>query len=367
MDAFPRTWAEVDLSALRHNLEIIRSKLSPSTRIALVTKADAYGHGLIPTSRAAIRFGVDWLAVATVQEGISLREAGIECPILVLAPVLHFEAKHAVYHNLRVLVESFEAAQSISAAATNLEMQAILHLAIDTGMSRFGIQAERACETAKSITNLPNIKLEGVGSHFANSGRDPHYTKYQLERFKKALDEINKAGVEIEIRHIANSGALINYPDSHFEMIRIGIFAYGISHIDTPPENLRPVLTWKTRIMAMRELPPGCKVGYNTSYETQRTSRIATLGIGYGDGYHRFLGNKGEVMVHNKRVPITGVVCMDQLMVDVTDVPEAKIGDEVGLITPPLTAEYLASLVGTTPHEIPTRIMSRVPRKYINP
>ncbi|MBA3725852.1 MAG: alanine racemase [Armatimonadetes bacterium] len=362
---YPRTWVEVDLDAFSHNLTAIRAALPATTKVALVTKADAYGHGLVPISRVAVQHGADFIAVATVQEGISLREAEIEAPIVVLAPTLGLEAKHAVYYRLRNLVESYEAAVSISEAAVELGTEAQVHLKIDTGMSRFGVQAEQAADLAEKIDALPNIDLEGAATHFANSGQEPEYTAWQYGRFQKALCEMEARGIQIRIRHCANSGAIIRFPSAVMDMARVGILAYGITHVGKTELDLRQVLTWKARIMALRQLPKGTKVSYNLTYETPAASLIATLGVGYGDGYHRFLSNRGATVVHGKLAPIRGVVCMDQLMIDVTEIPEVKIGDEVGLIQGPVSAEYLAEIVGTTPHEMTTRIMSRVPRKYV--
>ena len=365
MSEFPRTWAEVDLDALRHNLRVIRERLPSEVMMALVTKADAYGHGLVPITRAAVQFGVDFIAVATVQEGIALRENEIDAKILVLAPTLPMEAKFAVYYGLRNLVESYDSASAISAAAVEQGLNAKVHLKIDTGMARFGVQAEDAAELASRIVALPNIELEGAATHFANSGREPEYTAWQMERFKAALEEMAARGIRPTITHCANSGALVRFPAALVGLARIGILAYGISHVGEVDLDLKPVMTWKARIMALREIPSGRKVSYNLTWETPRTSRIATLGVGYGDGYHRALSNRGAVVVHGKVAPIRGIVCMDQLMVDVTDIPEAKVGDEVGLVQKPIDAEYLADIVQTTPHEITTRIMTRVPRKYL--
>ena len=365
MSEFPRTWAEVDLNALRHNLRVIRDRLPASVQMALVTKADAYGHGMVPVSRVAAQFGVDFIAVATVQEGIALREAEIDAPILVLAPTLPMEATLAVYYGLRNLVESIDAARAISEAAVAQGLTAKIHMKIDTGMARFGVDAEKAADLAAEIAALPNVELEGVATHFSNSGREPEYTAWQMERFKRALSEMEARGIVPKITHCANSGALVRFPAALIGLARIGILAYGISHVGETDMDLKPVMTWKARIMALRELPPGRKVSYNLTWETPRISRIATLGVGYGDGYHRALSNRGAVVVHGKIAPIRGVVCMDQLMVDVTDIPEAKVGDEVGLVQKPIDAEYLADIVQTTPHEITTRIMTRVPRKYI--
>ncbi|MCH8275390.1 MAG: alanine racemase [Armatimonadetes bacterium] len=363
MTTFPRTWAEVDLRALRHNLQQIRARLSPPARLALVVKADAYGHGLVPISRAAVRLGADWVAVATVQEGIALREAEVDAPIIVLAPVLALEAPQVVFYGLRSLVESFETAEAISKEAEKQERTARIHLKIDTGMSRFGVQAEEAAGLAARIASLPAMEMEGAATHFADAAGSPDYTRWQFDRFRKALHEMKAAGVQVAIRHCANSAALALFPEAVLDMVRIGVFAYGIKHVETDLD-LRPVLSWKARVMAMRCLPPGRKIGYVRTYETDRPSRIATLGAGYGDGYHRALSNRAEVVIHGKRAPVRGIVAMDQIMVDVTDIPEAKVGDAAGLIEPPITAESLAKIVDTTPHEIPTRIMSRVPRRY---
>ncbi len=366
MTSFPRTWAEIDLRALIHNLGQIRTRLQPHHKLALVVKADAYGHGLIPISRTAVFHGADWIAVATVQEGIALREAEITAPIVILAPALPIEAAQVVYYELRPQVESVEICEALSAAAIEQGKTARVHLKIDTGMSRFGVQPEHAVQVAKGISDLPNVNIEGLATHFSNSGFSPEYTQWQYDRWTTALAELSSVGINPLIRHCSNSGALAKFPDATFDLIRIGIFAYGISHVGETGLELRPVLTWKTRIMAMRDLPKGRMVGYNCTYETERESRIATLGVGYGDGYHRGLSNQGFVLIHGKRAPIRGLVCMDQIMVDVTDIPESKIGDEVVLVGKEPSAVELAKMVGTTPHEIPTRIMSRVPRRYLS-
>lgn len=365
MAEYPRTWAEVDLDALRHNLRAIRGRLPKGVEMALVTKADAYGHGLVPVTRVAAECGVDFVAVATVQEGITLREGEIDVPILVMAPTLPMEAKSAVYYGLRNLVESFSAAKAISDAAVELDTDAKIHLKIDTGMARFGVAVDDAPDLAAKIATLPRVELEGAATHFSNSGREPEYTAWQMERFQNALRQIAERGVQIKIRHCANSGALVKFPAAFMDMARIGILAYGISHVGESGLGIRPVMTWKARVMALRDLPAGSKVSYNLTYETNRPTRIATLGAGYGDGYHRALSNRGAVVIRGEVAPIRGIVCMDQLMVDVTDIPGVELGDVAGLVQSPITAEYLAEIVQTTPHEITTRIMTRVPRKYL--
>jgi len=362
---FPRTWAEVDLNALRHNLQTIRGRLPAGVKLALVTKADAYGHGLVPVTRAAMQCEVDFIAVATVQEGIALREGEIEAPILVMAPTLPMEAKSAVFYGLRNLVESFDAAKAISEAAVALDIDAKIHLKIDTGMARFGVKADDAPDLASRIAALPRVELEGAATHFSNSGREPEYTRWQMSRFENALEQMAARGVTVKVRHCANSGALVRFPAAFMDMARIGILAYGISHVGETDLDIIPVMTWKARIMALRELPAGSKVSYNLTWEAPRRTLIATLGVGYGDGYHRALSNRGAVVVRGQIAPIRGIVCMDQMMIDVTDIPDVELGDVVGLVEGPINAEYLADIVQTTPHEITTRIMTRVPRKYV--
>lgn len=364
MTQFPRTWAEINLAAFGRNLSAIRSVLPSRVKFCLVVKADAYGHGLVPISRAALRFGVDWIAVATVQEGIALREGEIDAPVLVLAPALPVEAPQVVFYGLRSLLESYETAKAISDSAVSQNKQALFHLKVDTGMSRFGVLPSDAVALAQKLVALPNVQLEGVATHFADSSKNPEYTAMQFETFESVLDGMSAVGITPAVRHAGNSGSVLKYPQFDLDMVRIGIFAFGISHQGPLQIELEPVLTWKARVMALRSLPAGTMVGYNTTYKTERDSVVATLGVGYGDGYHRMLSNQGFVFIRGRRAPIRGLVCMDQLMIDVTDVFGVAVGDEVELLGANVPAPELAALVGTTPHEFPTRIMSRVPRRY---
>jgi alanine racemase len=361
---YPRTWAEVNLGAIQHNIRLLRERLQ-GTMLALVVKADAYGHGLVPVSRAASGAGADWLAVATVHEGIALREADLDVPILVLSPFLPIEAEQAVFYDLRASVQDTTVAEALSKAASRLGREAVIHLKVDTGMHRFGASPEDAAAIAVSIAKLPHVRLEGVWTHFAWSAGAPEFTTAQYRSFCATLSAIERAGVHVKLRHCSNSGAILKHSEMRMDIARLGILAYGVNHVGGTDLPLRRALTWKTRIMALRRVPKGDKVGYNMTWTADKDSVIATIGIGYGDGYHRFLGNKGWVMIRGKPAPVRGLVCMDQVMVDVTEIPEAQVGDEVTLIGDGITAEQIAELVGTTPHEITTRIMSRVPRNYI--
>lgn len=370
MNPYPRTWLEIDLPALAHNLSLIRSTVGPGRLVALVAKADAYGHGLIPICRFALQKGADWIAVATVQEGIALRDAGVDAPVLVLSPILPVEAEQAVFYRLRLMVEGLEVARTVSEAAQAQRTSAVLHLAVDTGLSRFGCLPEEAAEIALSISSLPGVVIEGIGSHFADSGHDPGRTQVQARLFEESVERCLAAGVRFKIRHLANSAGAFRYPGSRHELVRVGIAAYGVDPYGLLPAPdaangpLSPILAWKARVMSVRRRPAGTLVSYSGTYKTTRSTTIATLGVGYGDGYPRSLSNKGFASVRGVRVPVIGLVCMDQVLVDATDVPGVEPGDEAVLIGPEVPVVDLAVRAGTNTHEIVTRIMSRVPRRY---
>lgn len=364
MASYARTWAEIDLNRLTHNLKQVRSLLPDGVKLLLVTKADAYGHGLVPVSRWAVSHGADWVGVATVGEAVSLREAEIDAPVIVLSPILEEEAKLAAHYDLRVTVERPGIAAALSAAAERKRIA--VHLKVDTGMARFGVPLDRVVETACEIADLPNIVIEGLCSHFAWSAGDPEFTRLQYARFQQAVADLAAAGISPPVKHIANTGAVVKHPNTLEDMARVGILAYGIAHVEGHGLDLRRVLTWKSRVMALRRLQPGAKVGYNSTYTVDRESVIATVGIGYGDGYHRLLGNAGHMSIRGARAPVRGLVCMDQTMIDVTDISGVEVGDEVGLLDDTTPAEDLAKVVKTTPHEMTTRIMARVPRTYIH-
>ena len=360
MNPYPRTWIDIDLTALTHNLDVVRQSLPQGCRLALVAKADAYGHGLVPVARAAAHGHVDWICVATVQEGVALRGAGLETPIIVISPILPVEAEQAVYYDLRVVVESLEVAEAISNAASKQSSGAKLHLEVDTGLSRFGCDPSRAAELAKAIRTLPNIELEGLCQHFVDSGFNQPRTDAQASAFNGLVGVVGA----VPIVHACNSAGVFHAPDEMRQMVRVGILAFGIDPYDVTNGQLRPVLSWNARVTALRKVPAGATVSYSETYSCQRDTRIATLGVGYGDGYPRALSSKGVVTLHGQRAPIIGLVCMDQLLVDVTDLDHVAIGDVAELIGPNMSVRELAELAGTNCHEITTRIMGRVPRRY---
>lgn len=362
---YPRTWADVDLPNLAHNLAAVRQRLDdPNVVVALVTKADAYGHGLVPVSRYALRNGADWVAVATVQEGIALRDAGIDKPVMALSPILDIEAEQAVFYDLDVLTENLETARAMDRAATTLGKPARIHLKVDTGLHRFGCPPEAARDLALQVSGMSNVRLVGIAQHFSDSSRDPDFTRLQIERWHAVLDECARAGLSFEIVQAANSAGAVRYPESRGNLVRIGIIGYGIDPFNLLDGEARPVLRWTARVTAMREARAQDRVGYSGTHVLARPSRLATVGAGYGDGYPRTLSNVGVVEIRGSQAPVVGLVCMDQIIVDVTDVPDAAIGDEVALIGGSVQVPLLADLANTNSHEIVTRIMSRVPRRY---
>ncbi len=363
MDPYPRTWAEIDLPALGRNLARIRTLVGPDVKIALVTKADAYGHGLIPVSRYAVRNGADWIAVATVQEGIALRDSGIDAPIMALSPMLEIEAEQAVFYNLDIVVERTSTAVALGRAATSGGRTARVHLKVDTGLSRFGSPVEDTAKIAQEIKNIAGVALVGISQHFSNSYGDPDATLVQAERFETALSDCKKLGITFELIHMANSAATSMHPKMHRNLVRVGMLAYGFGPA-SEAAGCEPVMTWKARVTAMRTVPKGTALSYGGSFVTERESRIATVGVGYGDGYPRSASNRAHVAFEGKKARVVGTVCMDQILIDVTDMSEVGLSDTVTVIGPGSTAYDLAEAAGTIAHEVLTRLMSRVSRRY---
>jgi alanine racemase len=332
-------------------------------KIALVAKADAYGHGLIPVSRYAVRNGADLIAVATVQEGIALRDAGIDAPVMALSPMLDIEAEQAVFYNLDIVVERTSTAHALGRAAASGGRIARVHLKVDTGLSRFGAPFDQAVDVAKEIRAIEGVRLVGISQHFSNSYGDPEATRVQAERFDQALNACTAAGIEFETVHMSNSAATWRHPEMHRGLVRVGMLAYGFGQT-SEAVGCEPVMTWRARITAMRTVPAGTALSYGGSFVTERESRIATVGVGYGDGYPRSASNRAFVATEHGRARVVGTVCMDQLLIDVTDLPQVGLSDVVTLIGDGVTAFELAEASGTIAHEVLCRLMSRVSRRY---
>ncbi len=364
-----RVWAEVDLRAITRNLKSIRAGMNPRVELCAVVKADGYGHGSLAVARAALAGGADRLAVAFVEEGIALRKAGFTCPIIVLGYTGAEEAPRAISYDLELCVVSLENAQSIGIEAARLGRVAMLHLMLDTGMNRLGVDYAEAPECAERIAALPSLSLEGACSHFADADSpDQAFARLQLARFNEALDLMAARGVYPRIRHMANSAATLFLPEAHFDMVRVGIAMYGLRASSERPSSIRlvPALALKARITQLRSVPAGDSIGYGRSYTAGRAMRIAVLPIGYADGMDRALSNRGRVCFQGRSAPIVGRVCMDQIMVDITDMPELAEGDEAviaGRDGPPIAE--IAELLGTIDYEIACSIRSRVPRLYV--
>lgn len=361
MLAYPRTWAEIDLGALASNVEQLKNALNP-TLLCLVVKADAYGHGLVAIARQALRHGADWLAVATVGEGVSLRDSGIDSPIIILSPILPIESDQALFYSLDVTVESIAAAHQIAKVGADRNRKARLHLKVDTGLSRFGCRPLEAAEILQEMAAMEQIEVVGLSTHLVDSRGDFDLTNQQVKDFTACVDAIDKLGVRPPIVHCANSGGAMLHPDSRFDMVRVGLHAYGLD----PKGPFAAVMSLLSRVVAERWIEPGEKVGYLGAWQAERKSRILTVASGYGDGIPRRASNQARALVAGHECPVVGLICMDLLMIDATDAPEARIGDQVQLIGPQIHPSRWAEWAETNTHEIVTRIAPRVPRRLIN-
>ena len=362
------TWAEIDLAAYAENLEHIKTCVRPGAKLCVVVKADAYGHGAIPCARVAVEHGADYLAVATIGEGVELREAGFTQPILLLGMILPEEAQTVVDFGITQTVCTQELAKALSDAAVCLGKTAKVHLKIETGMGRIGIRPEEAADLASYIKGLPGLELEGAFSHFATAdSKDKTYTKQQLASFQKALDAIKARSIDIPIRHIAESAAILEIPEAHYDMVRVGIIQHGLWPSDevTHPITLKETMKLYAKVVFLKHLHPGESIGYGRQFIAERESIIATLPIGYADGYIRAYSPEGYVILHGKKAPIAGRVCMDQVMIDVTDIPNVNVGDTALLFGgEALPTDTAAGWLHTINYEVTCLIAPRVPRVY---
>lgn len=378
------TWAQIDLSAIAHNVRELRRITEPRALLMIAVKANAYGHGAVRVARTGLENGVDQLGVARIEEGIELRRAGIRAPILVfgytpacLAPVL-------ADHELTASVFSLRGAALLDAAMPRNRRLAV-HLKVDTGMGRMGLLPEKrrcaaegvnsgpgAVEEVLGIAALKNLRLEGLWTHFAASDEaDKSYTRQQLRLFEELIQSLENKGLNVALRHAANSGAIIDMPESHLDMVRAGISVYGLypsRDVDMNKIRLRPALTLKARITHVKRVPAGTRISYGGTWQSSRPTTIATVPVGYGDGYSRSLSNRGQMLVHGMRAPIVGRVCMDLTMLDVGHIDNVRVGDEVVLIgrqgDEVITADEIAGQLNTINYEVVTALMHRVPRIY---
>lgn len=365
----PPVRALIDLDALRHNLAQARRRLAPSCAVLAVVKADGYGHGAVAVSRTLVRLGAAALAVATVQEGAVLREAGLAAPILLLGALLPHQYADLVAYRLTPVLHDRDAAAGLAAYAAAKDLAWPAHIKVETGMGRLGLALEEVPLLLESGCFERGLRLEGVMTHLADAdGDDPAYTRSQIERFRAVLDRLAAAGRTPPLVHAANSAAILRYPEAHFTAVRPGLMLYGYHTLPAPPPGveLRPVLTLAATVVQVRTLKPGESASYNRSFVARRTTRLAVLPVGYADGYDRALSGRGNVLIRGRRAPVCGKVCMDMTLVDVTDVPEARAGDEAVLIgrqgEDAITAADLADWAGAIPYEVLCGIGPRVPR-----
>jgi len=366
-----KTYASINLAALTHNLIQVRRYLANNCHIAAVVKANAYGHGAVDISQTLVKEGVSRLAVASVSEGMTLREAGITADILVLAELFDEHIPELLLHRLTPVITDQRLLQTMAKAAEAQNRSLPIHIKVDTGMGRLGFSPDDVVPLFDTLSTLKSVHVEGVMTHLADSdGPDCSHSERQLERFQKILDPIGRRGLSVPFVHAANSAAIVRFPQSHFSLVRPGIMLYGYH---TLPPNiaspaLQPVLSLRTTVMQVRTVKPGDSISYNRTFVATRPTRIAVLPIGYADGYSRKLSNNGFVLLQSRRAPIAGSVCMDMTMVDVTDLGPVKVGDEAVLIgaqgQEAIGADEVARWAGTISYEILCAIGPRVPRLY---
>lgn len=364
------TVAKVDLNALTHNYQEMARRIG-DRKVLAVVKAQAYGHGAIPVSRRLVELGVQMLGVALVEEGRDLRDAGITAPILVMAPAFPEQAELIVGAKLTPVVYTLAVARALSDAVSGTGRTLGVHVKIDTGMGRIGLSPEETVDFIVAAGKLPGLVIEGLMTHFADADlRDKAFASAQMDRFESLIRSLEAKGIAIPLRHAANSAAVLEYDRALLTMVRPGLMLYGYNPLESRVSaDLRPVLSLVTRVAFVKKVPAGVPISYGRTFVTKRESMIATIPLGYADGYSRGLSNKGEAIVRGVRVPVAGRVCMDMTMLDVTDVPCVAEGDEVVLIgaqgNERITADDIAARTGTIAYEVLCGISGRVPRVLV--
>ena len=380
------TWAEIDLNAYAHNITELKRIAGKGTRLMAVVKADGYGHGAIEIAREALKNGSENLGVARINEAVQLREAGLDAPILIFGYTPPSLAQTLIKYDLTQTVYSIAAANSLSGLADRQGRKINVHIKVDSGMGRLGLMLNTPAagslsnrpplnpiHEVLSISRLPGLTVEGIFTHFATAdSADKSYANRQLEDFLDFVSRLHRAGLEPPIKHAANSGALIDMPDSHLDMVRPGIATYGLYPSDEVNKSrvaLKPVMTLKSRIIHLKKVPAGFNISYGITYQTKKPTTIATVPVGYADGFSRLLSNRGYMLVHGQKVPIVGRVCMDLTMLDVGSVPGVQIEDEVVVFgqdgNKAITADEVAAKLSTINYEIVSTITGRVVRVYL--
>ena len=375
MEKYSRIKALISLDAVRHNFEQMKNNIKEGTKIIAVIKADAYGHGAVPIASMIQEYDYIWgFATATAQEALQLRRAGIVKPILILGLVFEEYYEELIRNDVRMAVCDFDTAKRFHEAALAVGKKGLIHLATDTGMTRIGFKDnEESLEEIRRIYQLENIEIEGLFTHFARADEyDRTPAMVQLERYVHFSKLLEENGIHIPLHHCSNSAGIIRVPEANMNIVRAGITIYGIypsEEVEKDIVKLEPVMSLKSHVTFVKEVEPGTQVSYGGTYTTDHVTKLATIPVGYADGYPRTLSNKGWVLIHGKKAPICGRVCMDQFMVDVTDIPEIKKGDEVTLLgsdgEETISADTLGDLSGRFSYELLCGISKRVPRIYI--
>ncbi|MBX3289813.1 MAG: alanine racemase [Acidobacteria bacterium] len=368
------TVAIIDLDKLASNFRAIKALCEPDTKILAVVKANAYGHGAVECSKTLAAAGADQFGVAIVEEGIELRDAGISQPILCIGGIWPGDEERVIRHNITPVILTTEMAERLNRAAAERQTTVDVHLKLDTGMGRVGVVLDELPSFIDTLLNLKNIRVTGVMTHFAaaNDPNETEFTERQIADFYRGVELLRSRGIQPEILDMANSPAAVLYKSSHGNMIRPGGLLYGFGDIlpsGSRVEGIEPVMSLRTKVAMVKDVPAGASIGYARSFVTQRASRIATLPIGYNDGYTRSLSNKGEVLICGKAAPVIGRISMDWTTVDITGIPEVSAGSDVILIgsdgSESITADDVAAQCGTISYEITCGITSRIPRIYI--
>lgn len=370
----PLTYAVVDLDAIRYNITAIRAHVGPGVSLFAAVKANAYGHGAVPVARAALESGASRLLVARVEEGLELRRAGITAPIHILGYNLPAEAPLIAEHDLSPSITTVEGAQALSAAAAALGRRVRAHVKVDTGMGRYGLLPDEVAPFVRRVSALPGLEVEGVFTHFAvadGAAEGKAFTEQQFSQFRRVREALTRAGLDIPLWHAANSAAALDLPQTHLDAVRIGIAMYGLypsEHVSRRVP-LKPALSLHSHVARVQTLPPGSSLGYGRTFVAARPTRVALVPIGYGDGFHRLLSNRGHVLINGQRAPIAGRVSMDQITVDATDLGAVAQDDAVVLLGEQggerITAEEIAAHAETINYEVVTSLTARVTRVFV--
>ncbi|OPX86767.1 MAG: Alanine racemase [Pelotomaculum sp. PtaB.Bin104] len=372
MPVYP-VWAEINLGAIAHNVREIRRVTAPLAKVLAVVKANGYGHGAVEVSRVALANGTDWLGVARVAEGVALREAGIEAPVLILGYSPPEQSEEVVRYRLSQTVYTYDMALALAKAAGREGARARVHVKVDTGMGRIGwVSGPATVQAILKLARIPHIEIEGIFTHFAAADTiEQEYTRTQLERFLDITAALQREGLEVPLKHAANSPALLKFPETHLDLVRAGIIIYGLypaENFEQGQVRLRPAMSLKAKVAYIKEVPSGFNVSYGCTYTTSEPSVIATISVGYADGYSRRLSSRGEVLLHGCRAPVIGRVCMDQIMVDVSHIPGVKMGDEAVLIgsqgSEEISADEIAEKLNTINYEVVCMVNHRVHRLF---